>query len=63
MIEEKTVLGEIFMEDGKTYKIRSMVKGKLLEMNDAVAKNLDLLKLSVTFFLGLGGKEPRTKIA
>ena len=47
MIEEKTALGEIFMEDGKVYKIRSMVKGKLLEMNEAVAKNVELLKASV----------------
>ena len=47
MIEERTGLGDIYMADGKVYKIRAMLKGKLLEINDAVAKDPSLLKLSV----------------
>lgn len=47
MIEERTGLGDIHMTDGKVYKIRAMVKGKLLEINNSVAKDPSLLKLSV----------------
>eukprot|EP00826_Nyctotherus_ovalis_P006227 TRINITY_DN11451_c0_g2_i2.p1 TRINITY_DN11451_c0_g2~~TRINITY_DN11451_c0_g2_i2.p1 ORF type:complete len:141 (+),score=38.48 TRINITY_DN11451_c0_g2_i2:48-470(+) len=46
MIEEKTGLGEIHMTNGKVFKIRAVIKGKLLEINSAVAKDPSLLKLS-----------------
>ncbi len=48
-VEERTIIAEITMEDGKVFKVRAGIKGKLLEMNDGLVKDRSLLKSSVWF--------------